>query len=82
VESVSRVRNPVMNLREMSEHGLHHEKWVRNFLKPMAKDLGPTPVPGEPAERQGLRADVFAVLTRAGRIRNWCNRHASRRRST
>jgi aminopeptidase N/puromycin-sensitive aminopeptidase len=44
-----------------------YEKWVRNFLKPMAKDLGPAPLPGEPVERQALRADVFEVLARAGR---------------
>ena len=44
-----------------------YEKWVRNFLKPMAKDLGATPVAGEPAERQALRADIFEALARAGR---------------
>jgi aminopeptidase N len=43
------------------------EKWVRDFLRPMAKDLGATPVAGEPAERQALRADVFEALARAGR---------------
>ena len=44
-----------------------YEKWVRNLLRPMAKDLGATPAPGEPAERQALRADVFEALARAGR---------------
>src|SRR5215472_7914865 len=44
-----------------------YEKWVRNFLKPMAKDLGATPVAGEPAERQALRADIFEALALAGR---------------
>jgi puromycin-sensitive aminopeptidase len=43
------------------------EKWVRDFLRPMAKDLGAAPVPGEPAERQALRADVFEALAQAGR---------------
>jgi aminopeptidase N/puromycin-sensitive aminopeptidase len=43
------------------------EKWVRDFLRPMAKDLGATPVAGEPAERQALRADVFEALAQAGR---------------
>jgi aminopeptidase N/puromycin-sensitive aminopeptidase len=44
-----------------------YEKWVRNLLKPMAKDLGPTPAPGESGEREALRADVFEALARAGR---------------
>ena len=43
------------------------EKWVRDFLRPMAKDLGAAPVAGEPAERQALRADVFEALAQAGR---------------
>jgi aminopeptidase N len=43
------------------------EKWVRDFLTPIAKDLGETPVPGEPAERQALRADVFGMLAQYGR---------------
>jgi aminopeptidase N len=42
------------------------EKWVRDFLTPTAKDLGETPVPGEPAERQALRADVFGMLAQYG----------------
>jgi aminopeptidase N len=42
------------------------EKWVRDFLTPIAKDLGETPVPGEPAERQALRGDVFAMLAQYG----------------
>ena len=43
------------------------EKWVRDFLGPIAKDLGETPVPGEPAERQALRGDIFAMLAQYGR---------------
>ncbi len=43
------------------------EKWVRDFLGPIAKDLGENPVPGEPAERQALRSDVFAMLAQYGR---------------
>jgi aminopeptidase N len=43
------------------------EKWVRDFLTPIAKDLGETPVSGEPAERQALRGDVFAMLAQYGR---------------
>jgi aminopeptidase N len=42
------------------------EKWVRDFLAPIAKDLGETSVPGEPAERQALRADVFGMLAQYG----------------
>jgi aminopeptidase N len=42
------------------------EKWVRDFLGPIAKDLGETPVPGEPAERQALRGDLFAMLAQYG----------------
>jgi aminopeptidase N/puromycin-sensitive aminopeptidase len=43
------------------------EKWVRDLLKPMARDLGETPVAGEPAVRQALRADLFEVLAGQGR---------------
>jgi len=43
------------------------EKWVRDLLKPMARDLGETPVADEPAERQALRADLFEVLAGQGR---------------
>jgi aminopeptidase N/puromycin-sensitive aminopeptidase len=43
------------------------EKWVRNFLRPIADDLGDTPAPGESDDRRGLRPDVFAVLTAYGR---------------
>lgn len=43
------------------------EKWVRDLLKPVAKDLGETPVPGEPPERQALRGDVFQILAQYGR---------------
>jgi aminopeptidase N len=43
------------------------EKWVRDLLQPMAKDLGDTPSAEESAERQALRADVFEALARYGR---------------
>ncbi len=43
------------------------QKWVRDFLGPIAADLGETPIPGEPDERRGLRADVFATLAVFGR---------------
>jgi aminopeptidase N len=43
------------------------EKWVRDFLRPIAADLGDAPVAGEPAERQALRGDVFGMLARFGR---------------
>jgi aminopeptidase N len=43
------------------------EKWVRDFLTPVAKDLGETAVAGEPAEREALRGDVFAMLAQYGR---------------
>jgi aminopeptidase N len=43
------------------------EKWVRDFLTPIAKDLGETAVAGEPEERQALRGDIFAMLAQYGR---------------
>ncbi len=43
------------------------EKWVRDLLRPMATELGETPTPGEPDDKRGLRADVFAVLATEGR---------------
>jgi aminopeptidase N len=43
------------------------QAWVRNFLGPIAADLGDSPVPGEPDDRRGLRADVFATLALYGR---------------
>lgn len=43
------------------------QKWVRDFLGPIAADLGETPTPGEPDDRRGLRADVFATLAVYGR---------------
>jgi hypothetical protein len=43
------------------------EKWVRDFLTPIANELGENPVPGEPAERQALRGDVFNILAQYGR---------------
>ena len=43
------------------------ERWVRELLKPMARNLGETAVAGEPAEREALRADLFLMLARYGR---------------
>jgi aminopeptidase N/puromycin-sensitive aminopeptidase len=42
------------------------EKWVRELLRPMAKDLGETAVAGEPTERAALRADLFEMLALYG----------------
>ena len=46
------------------------EKWVRDLLQPIAKDLGDGPASGEPAERPALRADVFEMLAKYGRDPN------------
>jgi aminopeptidase N len=43
------------------------EKWVRDFLRPLATELGETPTPGESDDRRGLRSDVFATLATYGR---------------
>ena len=43
------------------------EKWVREFLRPMATELGETPTPGESDDRRGLRSDVFGTLAAYGR---------------
>jgi aminopeptidase N len=43
------------------------EKWVRDFLRPIAEELGDAPVPGEPDERRALRANIFAALAQYGR---------------
>jgi len=43
------------------------EKWVRDFLRPVANDLGETPKPGDPDEKRELRANVFAKLALYGR---------------
>jgi aminopeptidase N/puromycin-sensitive aminopeptidase len=43
------------------------EAWVRNFLRPIANDLGNMPTPGESQERQALRTDVFGTLASYGR---------------
>jgi aminopeptidase N len=43
------------------------EKWARDFLRPMAIELGETPTPGESDDRRGLRSDVFATLATYGR---------------
>jgi hypothetical protein len=41
--------------------------WVRNFLRPIANDLGDAPAPGESDDRRGLRSDVIGVLALYGR---------------
>jgi aminopeptidase N len=43
------------------------EKWVRNFLRPIAVDLGDAPSAGESDERRGLRSDIFRMLASYGR---------------
>jgi aminopeptidase N len=43
------------------------EKWVRDFLRPMAAELGESPAPGESDDKRGLRSDVFATLATYGR---------------
>ena len=43
------------------------EKWIRDFLRPMATELGEAPTPGESDDRRGLRSDVFATLATYGR---------------
>jgi hypothetical protein len=43
------------------------EKWVRDFLGPVAAELGATPAPGESDDRRALRSDVFATLALYGR---------------
>jgi aminopeptidase N/puromycin-sensitive aminopeptidase len=43
------------------------QAWVRNFLRPIANDLGNAPTPGESQERQALRTDVFGTLASYGR---------------
>ena len=43
------------------------EAWVRNFLRPMAAELGSEPAPGETPERAALRSDVFGTLALYGR---------------
>ena len=43
------------------------EKWVREFLRPMATELGESPTPGESDDRRGLRSDVFGTLASYGR---------------
>ena len=43
------------------------EKWVRDFLQPIAAGLGDAPAAGEPAERNALRSDVFESLAVYGR---------------
>ena len=42
------------------------EAWTREFLRPIAADLGESPVPGESAERAALRSDVFGTLAAYG----------------
>jgi aminopeptidase N len=43
------------------------EKWVRDFLAPMAAELGNAPAAGESDDRRGLRSDVFDALALNGR---------------
>jgi puromycin-sensitive aminopeptidase len=43
------------------------EKWVRDFLGPIANELGDTAVAGESDDRRGLRSDVFGALASYGR---------------
>jgi aminopeptidase N len=43
------------------------EKWIRDFLRPIANELGDAPVPGEPDDKRALRSDVFAALATYGR---------------
>ncbi|HKV23997.1 MAG TPA: M1 family metallopeptidase [Candidatus Acidoferrum sp.] len=43
------------------------EQWIRNLLKPMANDLGPSAAPGEDTDKTALRADVFGTLAMYGR---------------
>src|SRR5690242_11282932 len=43
------------------------EKWVRDFLGPVAAELGAMPAPGESDDRRALRSDVFATLALYGR---------------
>lgn len=43
------------------------EKWIQDFLHPMASELGETPVAGETDEKRELRSDVFGILTSYGR---------------
>jgi aminopeptidase N len=43
------------------------ESWVRDFLRPMAAELGSQPAPGETPERAALRSDVFGTLALYGR---------------
>ena len=45
---------------------LAFEAWVRNFLRPIADQLGSVPVPGESAEQAELRSDVFGTLALYG----------------
>lgn len=43
------------------------QRWVRDFLRPLASELGDSPAPGEPDERRALRADTFSILATIGR---------------
>ncbi len=43
------------------------EAWVRNFLGPVAADLGYTPVAGESGQRSALRSDILGTLAAYGR---------------
>jgi aminopeptidase N len=43
------------------------ENWTRNYLRPIANDLGETPVAGESDDRRALRSDIFGTLSVYGR---------------
>ncbi len=43
------------------------QAWVRDILRPMAKELGWQPVAGEGVEQPGMRATVLSTLGRVGR---------------
>ncbi len=44
-----------------------YRAWVGNLLRPMAKELGWQPLPGEGVEQPGVRAAVLSTLGRVGR---------------
>jgi aminopeptidase N/puromycin-sensitive aminopeptidase len=44
-----------------------YRMWVRNLLRPPAKELGWQPLPGEGVEQPGVRAALLSTLGRVGR---------------
>jgi aminopeptidase N len=44
-----------------------YRAWVRDLLRPMAKELGWQPVAGEGVEQPGMRSTVLSTLGRVGR---------------